>query len=1198
MEVSLPADMKTMGAIRPAELGLCPNSDAGKRRVGVKRDGCDGVAAKAGAICLLSLLLCACGHRTSNQATVPPLWSIAQIRNVCQRSPSCAPVRFRGIVTLVDILFQYVEVQDSTGAVAVQVPASVMSLAIGRRVEVVGSPSSGAGAGMVAEALIRDLGPGSLPAPIPLSAGNLYFDGVEGRRVAVSGVVCSRRIHASGQAILQLNVGGRRIDVRVVDDRGQSSPAIDADVTAVGIAAPEVDVDGKLTSFRMVAPDLASLSIGREAVEPRLLPVETLRSVLTLKKPPAHRIHVRGTLDQGRDATTLRLSDGTGSVPVQSGGVAELPRSVLVDVVGFLVVPDGRPALADVTLVAPLDSAGQRSAGGTAGRILTTAAAVRNLPATEAARHYPVSLDGMITYYDPAWRIMFFADATAGVFVMTHGARTLPVRAGDHVALKGVTGAGDFAPIVDQPQVRVLGREPFPEPVGLSTEETFFGRADSQWVELDGIVRDIHRDLGRPVAVLGWGARSYTVRFGDGDGIPPDWIDARVRVRGVCASEFNSKRQLLGIQLFVPGQSQCKLMEKSAPPFQKQVRSVGSLLTFSPSEAFGHTVHVRGTVVSTCVTGPTWLSDGTGGLVVRDHGEAHLKPGDAVDVAGFPVPGALSPELRNAVVRKAASGPPPLPARVNAGEALSGDWDAQLVQMDGRLIQEYSTSQARILLLQVGRTTFAVRGGVDVPAFENGAVLRVTGICSVSGDRVYGVAAPRSFELFLRSPSDIVVLRSAPWWNADRTLRALTLTLGLVVGVVTWVVLLRRRVRLQTRVIAQKLSEVQSLKEAAEAASRAKSQFLANMSHEIRTPMNGICGMTALALETNPTAEQREYLETVRLCADSLLDVINDILDLSKVEAGKLVLHEALFRLREMITATMRILRLRATDRGLVLDWAVDAAVPEILAGDAGRLRQVLVNLVGNAIKFTPAGGRIDVGVRIGESRAEDTQLRIAVQDTGMGIAADKLGRIFEPFVQADNSISREFGGTGLGLTISSRLVQMMQGEIGVTSTPGKGSNFEFTVRFRNPAPAEVAALEASATQQDAAVQSDRCLRILLAEDNEVNRRVAERMLGKRGHLVIAVGNGREAVETSEHEQFDVVLMDVQMPVMDGLEATRAIRQREQATGARLPIVALTAHAMAQDANICLDAGMDAYLAKPIHADELMRLLDRVSVPG
>ncbi len=1193
--------MKTKGRdIRAASIERddCPDSDARDGNgVGENRNGRDRAAARAGAICLLSLLVWACGNRTSNRAAVPQLWSIAQIRKICERSPSCPTVRFRGVVTLVDPVFHYVEVQDSTGAVGVQVAAPLMSLAIGWRVDVVGSATSGAGVGLVADAVIRDLGPGPLPGAIPLASGNLYSDGVEGMRVAVSGVVCSRRIDATGRLILQLNVGGRRIDIRVVDDRGELGKLIDAEVTAVGIAATEVDVNGKVTSFRMIAPDLASFSIGREPTEPRLLPLETLRSVLTQKTPAAHRVHFRGVFQQDQATTTLRLSDGTGSVPVQSGGAAELPRKALVDVAGFLVVHDGHAALADVTLISPLDSAGRRSSGGTARRVLTTAAAVRGLSAAEAARHYPVSLDGMITYYDPAWRMMFFADGTAGIYVMTHGARALPVRAGDHVALKGVTGAGDFAPIVDQPQVLVHGREPFPEPAALTTEEIFFGGADSQWVELDGIVRDIHRDLGRPVAMLGWGARSYTVRFGDSDGIPSDWIDARVRVRGVCGSEFNSRRQLLGIQLFVPGQSQCKLMEKSGPPFDKPLRSVGSLLTFSPSEAFGHTVHLRGTVVSTRVTGPTWVSDGTGGLVVRDHGEVHLEPGDAVDVAGFPVPGALSPELRNAVVRKAASGPPPLPARVTAGEALSGDWDAQLVQIDGRLIQEYATSQARILLLQVGRTTFAVHGGVDVPLFANGAVLRVTGICSVSGDRVYGVVASRSFELFLRSPADVAVLRGAPWLNAERTLRALTLTLGLVVGIVTWVVLLRRRVRLQTRVIAQKLSEVQSLKEAAEAASRAKSEFLANMSHEIRTPMNGICGMTALALTTNLTAEQREYLETVHLCADSLLEVINDILDLSKVEAGKLVLHEALFRLREMLTGTMKTLRLRATDRSLLLDWAVDAAIPEILVGDAGRLRQVLVNLVGNAIKFTPAGGRIDLDVRIGESRAEETQLRIAVRDTGMGIASDKLSCIFEPFVQEDNSISRKYGGTGLGLTISSRLVQMMKGEIRVTSTPGKGSTFEFTARFRNPGPTEVAALEANAIQDGAAVHSDRHLRILLAEDNEVNRRVAERMLGKHGHMVTAVGNGREAVETSEREQFDVVLMDVQMPVMDGLEATRAIRQREQTTGARLPIVALTAHAMAQDANICLDAGMDAYLAKPIHADELVRMLDRVSVP-
>jgi CheY-like chemotaxis protein len=332
------------------------------------------------------------------------------------------------------------------------------------------------------------------------------------------------------------------------------------------------------------------------------------------------------------------------------------------------------------------------------------------------------------------------------------------------------------------------------------------------------------------------------------------------------------------------------------------------------------------------------------------------------------------------------------------------------------------------------------------------------------------------------------------------------------------------------------------------------------------------------------------------------LNLIDDILDFAKIDARKLTLESLVFSPRQSVVQTVQTLDFRAKEKNLHLSYEIADGVPDKLIGDPYRLKQILINLVGNAIKFTPHGS-VSVAVKKEPSNNENVRLRFDVRDTGIGIAPQHLDTIFQAFNQVDGSSTRNYGGTGLGLSISSQLVELMHGSMGVTSEVGKGSCFSFFVEFAPVFPErKTQPLQSTRTEASTAVSEKDAgprLRILLVEDNAVNRTVATRLLEKRGHRIIAASNGKQALDTLEREQwrFDAVLMDIQMPEMDGFETTRELRQRENALGIHLPVIALTAHAMERDRQRCLAAGMDAYTAKPIRIEELMSLLADVSAP-
>ncbi len=412
---------------------------------------------------------------------------------------------------------------------------------------------------------------------------------------------------------------------------------------------------------------------------------------------------------------------------------------------------------------------------------------------------------------------------------------------------------------------------------------------------------------------------------------------------------------------------------------------------------------------------------------------------------------------------------------------------------------------------------------------------------------------------------------------------------------------LEARVAERTAQLAHSNAELARAMEEAQAANRAKSNFLATISHEIRTLMNGVLGMTQVLLGTPLSQEQRDAAQTIQQSADALLTIINDILDLSKIEAGKLELDSTGFRLSDLVDAVLRLLAPRARSAGLTL-LAKPPLPRRVVTGDPARLRQILINVVGNAIKFTEQG-EVTVAVENAHSGRAVFQdgpslWHFTVEDTGIGIPLDRQSAIFDAFTQVDSSVLRRFGGTGLGLTISARLVEAMGGRIWLESEPGRGTKVHFTVEL-GPA-AEARAPEghrrAGAQRNGGSVKDwpGPSLRILLVEDNAVNQKVAGALLRKRGHRVTIASNGQEGLHAVSQESFDVILMDIQMPVLDGWETTAAIRASERESGGHVPIIAMTAHAFREDIERCLNAGMDGFISKPFQMDALVKELDRV----
>jgi len=1234
---------------------------------------------------LLLLLVCALalldkfGFQQSNL-------TVEEVGELTNSRGQSKAVLFRGVVTLWQDTFFVV--QDNTGGIRVRLSAAPKFSLYGHLVEVSGRTPVGAGEDAIVDARYLDLGRAKFPSSRLVLAEDLQSNNFDGQLVTLRGITCPGHLDGGHEILFHTRLDGAVAQVRIAttDESAARAAFANADVEFTGVASTDLDVHDKVTSFMLFVSDPHSASVKSAHLDFRSLPVRTVRELQeagnSLSSLP---FHLRGALRETPDRQGLQLSDRTGSIAlhvVDGAGYSEAD----VDVVGFLEHgPLG--AVLDEALVLGTNSAAKNE------QALTTMKAIKELPADQARLGMPIHIEAVVTYNDPMQRTAFVQDKTSGSYIWSND--LVPKLAlGDSVTVTGVTGPGDFAPTVMPSAIEIRGHgAPLPRPGTYSDEDIFAGRADSQWVELDGIVRDTKVDpAGQRSLLISHDGYRFRALFPGTVSLPPSLVNARVRVRGVCGTVFNSTRQIQRIQVYAQSLSQLTVLKPSPfAAYDGPITPIARLATFTPEDSAGYRLHLHGTVLATASTGPTWIRDATGAVLIRDHAALALTAGDDVDVAGFATFGNAAAEIENAELRRNGPGTAPQPIPITNEQALSGEYNAQLVNMDARLVDQFQSGDERILVVQAGRHTFAVRSKEPLSGLYFGSVLRLTGICVLGAQAGNGLP---SFELVLRSPADLAVLRRAPWLTRDRAFLVLGLLAFLSLAACVWVAILRRRVNRQTKIISDKLVEVEALKERAESGSRAKSEFLANISHEIRTPMNGILGMTELALEQPLEPVLRDTLRMVKSSADSLLSIVNNILDLSKVEAGKLELELLECNLTNCIEETVCMLATRAHAKGLELICDLSADLPEVVLTDPSRLRQILTNLLGNSIKFTNRG-EVELVVGVDGRDEQTATVHFAVRDTGIGVPKEKQSLIFAAFTQADASTTRLYGGSGLGLSIASQLVNLLGGKIWVESQVDEGSTFHFTVPLKvlqdstivdapvikganaliiepNAASArllstlltnskirptvaaspeevrptkfglvfcgiehrdkvarcrelssarvvlmgprgknhshasylpkpilrrELAAVLAEEQQPDESgltteqVRNQK-LQVLVVEDNRINQIVARRLIERYGGEVVVASDGREAVTAMEARQFDVVFMDIQMPGMDGLEVTRAVRAKEKGTAHHQYIVAMTAHAMAADHERCLAAGMDDYLSKPVQPPKLKAILE------